>query len=304
MPLPTATPSAPAHPFPWGWVTPLTQLESFAHFQEIQRRIWDGARDDLVPIHMLVTLAKNGGMVLGAFTPDGPPALGGMVGICLGWPGFGQGQGAEGLKFCSHIVGVLPEWHGRGIGRGIKEAQRQILLAEGRMDWVTWTYDPLQRVNAVLNIHRLGATCQTYLTNIYGQMTDTLNAGMPTDRFQVDWQIDSPRVAHALAQGGVAGTWRALPLRRLITQAAPSPHAHLRLPGEDGPDDLAGQALAVPLPDSVSALRQASPDYLLQWRFWLRQVMMARFAQGYQVVDCVLLPDQGWHYILAPGDVG
>jgi predicted GNAT superfamily acetyltransferase len=54
------------------------------------------------------------------------------------------------------------------------------------------------------------------------------------------------------------------------------------------------------LPDSVSALRRANPDYLLRWRLWLRGVMMSSFAQGYQVVDCVLLPGHEWHYILTP----
>ncbi|GIS67390.1 MAG: hypothetical protein CM1200mP6_04580 [Anaerolineaceae bacterium] len=61
-------------------------------------------------------------------------------------------------------------------------------------DWVTWTFDPLQRVNAIFNLERLGATSQTYIKNAYGELDDDQNIGLTTDRVQVDWDLSSPRV--------------------------------------------------------------------------------------------------------------
>ena len=67
------------------------------------------------------------------------------------------------------------------------------MLAQG-IELITWTFDPLESRNARFNFHKLGATCDVYLRNLYGAMRDTLNAGLPSDRFQVDWRIASPRV--------------------------------------------------------------------------------------------------------------
>ncbi len=72
------------------------------------------------------------------------------------------------------------------------------VLAQG-IDLITWTFDPLETRNATLNFHKLGAVCNTYFPNLYGDMRDGLNAGLPSDRFQVDWWIASERVAQRLA---------------------------------------------------------------------------------------------------------
>lgn len=279
-------------------IRPLYTVQDCTHFQTVQRRVW-GSEDevDVVPIHVLVTHAKNGGMLLGAFAPDGPLETGGMVGIAFGWPAFVNVQGQPQLKFCSHMVGVLPQWHGQGIGLRLKLAQRQILLAENQIEWMTWTYDPLQRINAVFNIHRLGATCTTYIEDAYGTMDDEFNAAMPSDRFQVDWHMSSPRVQQVLADNGQSTDWQTAPLQILTTQPLSS-NPKIRQPGhaELVVDE---RPLAVPLPESVGALRQEA-GLLMDWRLYLRQAMSQSFAAGYSVVDCVRLADLGWHYMLMP----
>ena len=70
----------------------------------------------------------------------------------------------------------------------MKTYQREHVLRQG-LDLITWTYNPLLARNAQLNIAKLGAVCTTYLPNLYGPMRDGLNAGLPSDRFQVDWWI-------------------------------------------------------------------------------------------------------------------
>ena len=55
----------------------------------------------------------------------------------------------------------------------LKLAQRQAILDQGLTDWVTWTYDPLYRRNAVFNIHRSGR----YLMYV---LTATCTANCPT----------------------------------------------------------------------------------------------------------------------------
>jgi len=123
-------------------IKPLTDIDSFHHFQKLEQIVWSSPDDDLVPIHVLVTVCKNGGLLLGAYVDDGPEECGGMVGATFGWPGFGKEHtGSKRIKFCSHQLGVHSEWQGHGIGRKLKLAQREAVLAQGQTDWITWTYE-------------------------------------------------------------------------------------------------------------------------------------------------------------------
>jgi len=272
-------------PSPATTIRPLSGVEDARHLQTVHGQIWGVVPGEIIPSHIIVTMAANGGMVLGAFDPTGPEDCGGMVGFVLGWLGT---TSAGAVKHVSHIAGVLPAWRGRGVGVDLKLAQREFILAQRLTTHVTWTYDPLQRVNGAFNIHRLGATCTTYKVNVYGTMTDELNKGMPSDRFQVDWHLESERVAHALAHGHIPPAFDPSQLCRLLPDPTQSPTP---------PDN--GSPMAVPLPLSGSPLQRDDRDLLMAWRLYVRTAMQQAFAAGYAVVDCIDLGEgNGWHYIL------
>ena len=63
---------------------------------------------------------------------------------------------------------------------------------------VRWTYDPLLARNARFNLGRLGAVAVGLLPAFYGQMTDRLNRGDRSDRFEVRWLLGSDRVLRAV----------------------------------------------------------------------------------------------------------
>lgn len=276
-------------------IRPIITVEQCQHFQELERRVWSSEDMDIMPIHVLITVAKNGGILFGAYTADGPPELDGLVGMTLGWYGVGlnaQTQQQQ-LKLCSHMAGVLPHWQGKRVGLQLKLAQREAVLAQGLTDWITWTYDPLYRANAVFNIHRLGATSQTYFPNHYGEMNDGLNAGAPSDRCQVDWHLTSDHVVQTITAGkrqaqAAGEQWQVLPT---------APSGHFRQP-VDKESRLDGAPLAVPIPNDIAAIRRSDQALGLAWRFYVREQLQKAFAAGYTMVDCLHLPEQGWHYIL------
>lgn len=274
----------------------IKSYEETAQFNALTRRIWGTNADDDIPVHVLVTIAKNGGGLLVARADDGPTELNGMVGMAFWWPGWQQRPGAATptLKICSHMAGVLQEWQGQGVGRLLKLQQRKIVLEQGATDWVTWTYDPLYRTNGVFNIHRLGAICNTYARNVYGELNDELNRGTPSDRCQVDWWLRSERVERA-AQGELPNGQRdwtgcqVLPTVRTENGFSQPLESPLRF--EEA-------AVAVPVPDDIGAIRRSDPGLGHLWRMYMRAVLEAAFAADYLMVDCVKLPEQGWHYIL------
>src|SRR5690606_18217859 len=128
-----------------------------------------------------------GGLLIGAFIGDR------AVGFQYSFAGF------DGKKpyLCSHMLALLPEYRHSGLGSALKWRQAEMAREIG-YDWIQWTFDPLESRNAYLNIRKLGGMVSTYWENCYGEMKDSLNAGLPTDRFRLDWWINSPRVTDGL----------------------------------------------------------------------------------------------------------
>ena len=200
----------------------LETIEEMSAVEELQREVWPGSETDVVPAHVLITAAHNGGVLLGAFVDDK------LIGFIFGFPGLESTPDGPRPKHCSHILGVDPNHRDSGVGFALKRAQWQMVRHQG-LDHVTWTYDPLLSRNAHLNIARLGAVCSTYRRSEYGDMRDGLNAGLPSDRFQVDWWINTKRVEQRLSK-------RARPTLNLNQLARVGVHPLYLLPS--GPDNL------------------------------------------------------------------
>ena len=167
----------------------LSNGHEFAEAVDLQRRIWNFADIELLPVRLFVVAHKVGGHAFGAY--DGSR----MVAFLLAIPGIKQG----GLSYLhSHMLGVLPEYRDRGIGRMLKLRQREDALERG-IELVEWTFDPLEIKNAFLNMERLGAIVRRYVENQYGTTSSPLHGGLPTDRCTAEWWVASDRVKSILA---------------------------------------------------------------------------------------------------------
>ncbi len=259
----------------------LETAEEMSAVEELQRRVWPGSETDVVPAHLLITAVHNGGIVLGAIANEE------IVGFVFGFPGLEFTPDGPRPKHCSHMAGVLPDYRDSGIGFALKRAQWQVVRHQG-LDHVTWTYDPLLSRNAYLNIARLGAVCSTYRRSEYGDMRDGLNAGLPSDRFQVDWWINTKRVERRLSK-------RARPTLKLnhllrvgvhplyTLQTGPGNLAH---PPEQIPS-LNTQLIAAEIPSDFMTLKSADFALARDWRFFSREFFETAFAKGYIVTDFV-----------------
>lgn len=168
----------------------LTTHEEFAEAVRLQEEIWGFAETELLPVRLFVVASKVGGHVFGAF--DG----GRMVAFCLAIPGLKPG-GKSYLH--SHMLGVLPEYRDRGVGRLLKLEQRREAMERG-IDLIEWTFDPLELKNAFFNIERLGAIVRRYVLNQYGTTTSHLHGGLPTDRCVAEWWVATPWVEATLTR--------------------------------------------------------------------------------------------------------
>ncbi len=270
-------------------IRPLKTLADFHAAEDVQRAAWSSADIDIAPLHIMLTIAKNGGVALGAFAQDR------LVGFVLGFLGTSNRYGVEApatvkLKHCSHMLGVLPDWQSRGVGYALKVAQREAVLNQG-VRLITWTYDPLESRNANLNIAKLGAVCNTYIRDYYGELRDDLNRGLATDRFQVDWWIASRRIETRLSRKRPP-----LQLHHYLEVEAPIINPS-RWDDRDLPvcqDPIAPLPLnrfLVEFPADFQAVKQADWALAVAWRLHLRSICEAAFAAGFTVLDCVHTPD-------------
>lgn len=155
----------------------LASLAEMKAAEEFQRTVW-GKDDPADNADLMLAIQHEGGLVAGAFDGDR------MVAFLFAFPT------SDPTAQHSHRLGVHPGCQGQGLGLRMKLYQKDWCLARG-ITRVRWTYDPARRANAVLNIHRLGATANIYHRDYYGQM-EGINAGMPSDRLLADWDLTRP----------------------------------------------------------------------------------------------------------------
>ncbi len=259
----------------------LERPDDMASVEDLQREIWPGSETDVVPAHLLITAAHNGGLVLGAFDEDR------LVGFVFGFPGLEFTADGPRPKHCSHMAGVHPGYQNKGIGFALKRAQWQMVRHQ-ELDHITWTYDPLLGRNAYLNIARLGAVCSTYHRSEYGEMRDGLNAGLPSDRFQVDWWLNTHRVERRLSKRP-RPTLKLSHLTRVgvhpLYTLEPHPGGFAR-PPEHVPH-LEERLIAAEIPPDFMALKAADFALARDWRFFTREFFETAFDNGYIVTDFV-----------------
>jgi predicted GNAT superfamily acetyltransferase len=290
----------------------LESPEEMVLVEDLQRVVWSGNEIEIVPVHLLITAAHNGGLAIGAFLPaESGEERDRMIGFVFGFVGLYFTPDGPRPKHCSHMLAVLPEYRNTGIGFALKRAQWQMVRHQG-IDRITWTYDPLLSRNAHLNITRLGAVCNTYQRDAYGNLRDGLNVGLASDRFEVDWWINTQRVqrrlsrrprlqldlAHFLAAGAQIVTpsqentqgWLVPP-----PSLAPVPEMGL---GADSP------LVLVEIPSDFLALKQADPDLASAWRLYARTLFEDLFQRGYLVTDFIFLPGRHprSYYVLTHGE--
>ena len=202
--------------------------------------------------NLMRALVHAGGYASAAYR-DGKP-----IGAALAFVGRTEDSAGWHTHLHSHMAAVLDEYRDQHIGSALKLHQRVWALEHG-IDTIVWTFDPLVRRNARLNLVKLGVDVDGFEVDFYGSMDDGINSGDPTDRLFAWWRLDTPRVYAACA-----GRLSALDPTDLM---------------------IAGrEILEIELPDDIVALRSQAPEVAAQWRISVREALLAAFAGGFRII--------------------
>lgn len=255
--------------------------EELKAIAELQTIVWSMPASEAVPHNMLFAIIHGGGNVIRADL-DGE-----LVGFTLGLVALHS----EEKRLWSHMAGVVPRCQGKGIGSGLKFAQRRWALEHG-YKIIAWTFDPLQRGNANFNMHVLKATANTYHINFYGTMTDGINAGMPSDRMEAVWELEAAPVIAAEKAAPTAPVISQFPREQFLLYSDDAGQTHLQLPS-----NWSNRWYFVEIPYQISRLKRENLAAAQAWQESLRQAMRWAFAQGCRAVDFAEDGSRCW-YIL------
>ena len=209
--------------------------------QDSGRKIFDltwamDAGTEITP-NLLQAMVHSGAYLSGAFIENK------IVGAAFAFPATNSG-----LHLHSHMTAVLDEFRDKGVGYALKIDQWN-WAKKNNFSHLTWTFDPLVRRNAKLNIVKLGVDISAYYPNFYGHMPDALNAGDESDRLMVSWStvIDAPKT------------------RELIIHPKP--------------DDI-----LIEIPEDIVAIRTKDQSESMKWRSQVREQFLSAFEKNGKVV--------------------
>ena len=228
--------------------------------EDLQKEVWGIPDIEVVPLTQLVAAKEAGGTLIGAFDGEG------LIGFVYGFPSFEYGQAAH----HSHMLAVKSAYRNLDLGRQLKLAQREQVMAQG-IGLMTWTFDPLQSLNAHFNFNKLGVVADRYLPDFYGAEAASFLHQTGTDRLWVSWWLESERV------------------KKMIS-------------GDSAPEPSASDDVLIEIPDDINSVQQQDPRAALKWREETRRAFSEAIGAGYKVVGFIREKDVG-RYLLRRGSL-
>ncbi|MDX1415635.1 MAG: hypothetical protein R3293_15675 [Candidatus Promineifilaceae bacterium] len=275
-------------------IRPITNMSEMGAVEDIQLQIWGKDEREIMPGHLLHALQHNGAALIGAY--DDTKLVGFALAILATVEDLNNRVdqvAAARLKMYSVIAGVLPTYRDANIGYRLKLAQRDFALRIG-IRLITWTYDPLESRNGRFNIGKLGAICHRYHRNFHGDLVG-INAGLATDRFEVEWWVTSNRV-----KGRVKDNRRPLSLQSLIdggavlineatfdSQGLPVPPLNY----VSRPANL----ILMEIPFDFQRIKSEDFSLALHWRTHSQLLFEELFHSGFVITDFVGTTDADGH---------
>lgn len=248
----------------------IERIEEYRAAEELQKEAW-GFRDrDIVPLNQLRAAKAAGGVLMGAFDDAQ------LVGFVYGFVGLDRGRTA----MHSHMLAVKAEYRGRKLGYQLKLAQRQRTLELGVKE-ITWTFDPLQSLNAYLNFQKLGVIANRYEVDFYGPSASSLHQ-LGTDRLWVNWKLRSQRVNQRVEQTvrlSASDFRNAEPLVLCLKD---------RSPAKNFLDLTEIELISIEIPVDIDTLQNEDMALARHWREVTREAFLEALQEGFRVEEFFL----------------
>ena len=234
----------------------------------LEKEVWGIEDLDVVPVTQLVAARHAGGILIGAFD------RGYMIGFAYGFPGYEGGH----VTIHSHMLAVKSAYRNHNLGYRLKLAQRDRALSHG-ITRMTWTFDPLQSLNAHFNFAKLGVVSGDYKLDFYGESTSFLHR-TGTDRLWVTWLLESERVRTRLArQEPTVDFESAVTLIRVDSDDSPR--------SNDSIEAFTGERALIEIPANIVDIEHSDGEVAALWREATRRAFTRAMGAGFLVEDFI-----------------
>jgi predicted GNAT superfamily acetyltransferase len=230
---------------------------------------------------LLSAIVANGGAAVAATADNNT-----LVGFAYGFVGF---DGTHPYLY-SQAAFIDPDYQSQGIGRLLKQAQRDIATEAG-LTSMRWAFDPLLSRNAHFNLDVLGARGVRFEPRYYDESF--------SDRLIVDWSFANDADDANDAIVGTAALDEAAIGAGADADADADEAAPTFTPDDWGHAVTSGRVIHVPIPATTPTL---DPVHLDALRMTLAQTFTDVFARGFVPVSCVRMDDVTASYRFVPAE--
>lgn len=249
----------------------IRDIETSAEMREaerLQKEVWGVPDLEVVPLSQLVASKTAGGILVGAFDDEK------LVGFVYGFVSIEDKK----LVHHSHMLAVKPAYRNHKLGYRLKLAQRERALAQG-IEFMSWTFDPLQSLNAYFNFSKLGVVSDRYFIDFYGGDAASFLHQNGTDRLWVTWRLADEQVKRRI--DGAVPTAESNEANRLVEIDGDAP----RLNGTK--ETLSGTLAAVEIPIDINELEKQNGNLAHRWREATRSAFTEAIKAKFSVVDFI-----------------
>ena len=181
---------------------------------ELEKRVWrrEGYREVNAPMLYFELAYITNGLVLTAFD-EGLFTVEERASMAMDDPWYAADHPIGFLVCFADFDQKGPFWYGARMGvdrkywdKNIGEELVKTLYAcakERNIPRVRWTYDPMVSRNGYIYIYKMGAIVREIGFNYYSAVftSDEFNRAISTDRFVVEWLVNSERVRERMERG-------------------------------------------------------------------------------------------------------
>jgi predicted GNAT superfamily acetyltransferase len=249
-------------------------IDELHDVEAMQIEVWGVPDIEVVNLHHLIAVQASGGILLCAFEDKT------MAGFVYGFVGLERSRTVH----HSHMLAVRKEYRSHNLGYRLKLEQRRRVLDQG-IGIMTWTFDPLQSLNAFFNFGKLGVIADRYFPDFYGTEAASFLHQNGTDRLWVSWHLEDQRVNERL--GGKRSSEDVADLPALVSAC------EMDAPMVMNPSPaLSSDRFTIEIPADIGAIERSDPAVARNWRQATRDAFRTALDAGFVVEDLVMI-DRG-----------
>ena len=265
----------------------IERVEEMRAIEDLQIEAWGDDERDIVPLNQFSAARHVGGSLIGAFEGEK------LVGFVYGFYGHLRGR----VVHHSHMLAVLPAYRNHNLAFRLKLAQRNKVLTDKLTDRITWTFDPLQSLNAHFNFGKLGVLADIYKVNVYGEAGTSFLHRNGTDRFFVTWLIHSERVEERIA-GKTFPYKKSEDLPQNSSRLLASSNTGVPVRPIERLDLSTAEPVLIEIPADINSIEESDFDMARKWREETRRAFSEVLDAGFVVTEYFLKNGQTGIYLL------